>query len=257
MVPSTTKCGRAGLRCAPSCKPSVRSWLAIASSCGSLSRATDSRIRAHRNNSLTRVGPGAKMNAAAFSGHWETVWRTLNQSEKLPPSLSDDPALYVRPRLRLWDDAFAVGSSTEPATLTVFEVPMANGGRRFILREGIWRRNRDLAAMFREIERYGQFSLVEPTLEVRDAEIRIEDLRSLMQEGAALHLPVVFLGAWNSVSSSGRAVGYEFYSADSPPAVLRLQWSFETPEAWAPFLDWFARLRQLLESWLPKNAANP
>jgi hypothetical protein len=80
-----------------------------------------------------------------------------------------------------------------------------------------------------------------------------ERLAGFLREACAFRVAVAWPGARESVSSGGGSVGFEFFSRDQPPARLRLEWSFETPAAWRPVVEWYGRLRQFLEGCLPET----
>jgi hypothetical protein len=91
----------------------------------------------------------------------------------------------------------------------------------------------------------------EPTIAIRDTDVSADRLKAFLREGAALAIPVVWLDPMKAVTSDCGTVGFDFFSKDGPPAVLRLSWSHDTPEQWEPVKDWIFRLRAFLEGRFP------
>lgn len=185
---------------------------------------------------------------------WHAVqtlaWHQLLHSEALPPHLSDDPRFQSRPRVRVWVSAGGFDCQTEPTSLTVCEVLMATEEYRFVIRRAIWRSTQDQIRVWRATEQTGAIPLLDPTIDVSDAPIEHAPLHALMKEGAEIRLPLVSLHKVQRWTTGGGPIGFEFFSADAPPAVQRLQWSWDTPASWVEFLSWFERLKALMESWL-------
>jgi len=144
-------------------------------------------------------------------------------------------------------------------SLTVYEVFMDNEELRFVLREATWQCKTDMRRIIGFVEDHeGNPSFtgapvldpleVEPTIIVRDSSVRETELHGLLKEAASFRLPVVWLEKQKCVSSGFGELGFEYFSADGPPAILRFQWSDEIPDNWAPFVAWFEKLRQFLLS---------
>lgn len=189
------------------------------------------------------------------------AWWFLKNSEQLPPHLGDNPLFQGNARLRIWDNRDSVPMDWPPMSLTVYEVLMNDEELRFVLREAIWQCKNDIHRILGFVEDHeGNPSFtgapvldplqVEPTIIVRDSSVREMELHGLLKEAASFRLPVVWLEKQKCASSGLREVGFEYYSADGPPAVLRFQWSHEIPNGWASFVAWFEKLRQFLLSSL-------
>jgi hypothetical protein len=94
---------------------------------------------------------------------------------------------------------------------------------------------------------------LEPTFAVRDADIPVDQFKPLLLSGGELLVPLVWTDETESVTSDAGEMGFEFFSRHQPPAVLRLSWSWDTPEQWNPVKEWVARLSDFLNSCL-KNS---
>jgi hypothetical protein len=161
------------------------------------------------------------------------------------PNLS--PPLAAPPRLRLWDEASGFEDGREPTSLTLFE-PCHGEPRGPLVREVVWQRGPDLQTLHAAVRQLKQTVFHEPTIAVRDAEVPADRLTAFLREAALGTIPVVWLDPMKAVTSDCGTVGFEFFSQDGPPAVLRLTWSYDTPEQWEPVKDWVTRLRAFLES---------
>src|SRR5262245_31966754 len=165
--------------------------------------------------------------------------------------MSDDPRFQMRPRVRFWDNAASFGCQYEPMTLTIYEVYMSDESTKYVLRQAVWQRTNDLIQkLLKDVE---EPLCGDPTIHICDCEIPVLELRSLMKQAAALHVPVVCLEKHKSTANNTAAAGFEYYSADGPPAVLRLQWSYEIPSAWKPVMEWLQKLRTFLDSCIPEE----
>jgi hypothetical protein len=186
---------------------------------------------------------------------WDAIdaraWAYLNRNGQLPESVRKGLPFHGCPRLRLWSDPGGVGCEVEPTTLTVFELFTQTDERAPVVREAVWQRTADLNRVQAAIEESMAIVMLPPTVGERYAPVPRERLSSFLREACAFRVPVAWPNAWESVTSGGGSVGFEFFSRDQPPASLRLEWSFETPPAWRPVVEWYERLRQLLESCLP------
>lgn len=182
---------------------------------------------------------------------WELInaraWWLLEHTSNLKPSREVDGLMtYGHPRLRLWDDAGGFGSESEPMSLTVFD-PFHDTSRRPIVREAVWNRTSDLRRLHAMVEDIKREVAVEPTIAVRDAEVPADQLTAILLAGKDLFIPVVWMDEMKAVTCDVGAVGFEFFSRDQPPAVLRVTWSYDTPNQWEPIKEWIARLRVFLE----------
>jgi hypothetical protein len=145
------------------------------------------------------------------------------------------------------------GCEAEPTTLTVYEL-FADGDRREpVVREAVWQRSADLGRAHHSVKETGRPVAFKPTIVVRDAAVPEGQLAALVAEAAGFRVPVTWTGETEAVTSDVGAQGFEFFSRDQPPAALRLEWSFDTPPDWQPFLEWFKRLWQFLEGCLQRK----
>ena len=187
---------------------------------------------------------------------WEAInaraWWYLNHSGALPPSVSRGP-FHGMPRLRLWDDAGGFGCEREPTTLTVFELLTDGDEREPVVREAVWQRSADLRRVHAAVGRFQKTITFRPTIVVRDGVVPAEPLAGLLREASAYQVPVVWLDPMEATTCDVGAVGFEFFSQDSPPAVLRLQWSEDKPAVWEPIAEWCGRLRRFLEGCLSRG----
>jgi hypothetical protein len=186
---------------------------------------------------------------------WDAIdaraWAYLNRNGQIPESVRKGLPFHGCPRLRLWSDPGGVGCEVEPTTLTVFELFTEIHERSPVVREAVWQRTADLNRVRGAIEQSMAAVMLLPTVGERYAPVPREQLSRFLREACPFQVPVTWPNARESVTSGGGSVGFEFFSRDQPPASLRLEWSFETPAAWQPFIDWYERLRQFLESCLP------
>lgn len=184
------------------------------------------------------------------------AWHTLKHSFDLPPSASGGRPFHGIPRLCLWDDATGFRcDDMQPFTLTVFEIYGDNLSRHPVVRETVWRRDDDLRTVQRKVERSRKVAIIDPTIDVRDGPVPPAELAALLKEATAFRVPVVWLSpeGCESVTDDVGARGFEFFSREQPPAVLRLQWSCEMPKSWRPIIDWFEKIRSFLVSCLPET----
>jgi hypothetical protein len=192
---------------------------------------------------------------------WDAVdtraWAYLNRNGQIPESVRKGLPFHGYPRLRLWSDPGGVGCEVEPTTLSVFELFTQTNERAPVVREAVWQRTADLHRVQAAIEESMTAVMLAPTVGERYAAVPRQQLSSLLREACAFHVPVAWPNVRESVSSGAGSVGFEFFSRDQPPASLRLEWSFETPAAWQPVIDWYERLRQFLEGCLHETGQNP
>ena len=189
---------------------------------------------------------------------WEAInaraWWYLDHSADLQPSVSRGKAFHGLPRLRLWDDAMGFGCGTEPTTLTVYELFTDDYQRKPVVREAVWRRSSDLSRVLEEVKRSNSPVTFRPTVELRDAAVRPDRLTALLVEAALFRVPLTWFGDAEAVTSDVGGRGFEFFSRDQPPAVVTLEWSYDTPPEWEPVLEWYGRLRQFLEDCFSETA---
>lgn len=179
------------------------------------------------------------------------AWANLNHSAQLRPSVSGGRLFNGLPRLRLWDEAAGL-CAHQPCTLTVYEPHNDNFQREPIVREAVWQRSADMERVEEEVKRVGQAVNLTPTIRIRDVVLPAEAFNNLLAEAVQFRLPVVWFNSESeSVTSDAGSYGFEFFTHDQPPAVLRLTWSYNIPPEWEPVQEWFWRLRQFLESCLP------
>jgi hypothetical protein len=183
------------------------------------------------------------------------AWWSLTHSAALPPSVSQGRAFPGIPRLRLWDDAMGFGCETEPTTWTIFELFKQDDEREPVVREAVWQRTDDLRRLDAAVDRSRKVVSFKPTVVVRDAPVPASELAALLSEAMSFRLPVIWLDDMIAVTCDVGAVGFEFFSRDQPPAVLKLQWSWDKPAAWEPVAEWFAKLRGFLVRLWPFSRA--
>ena len=192
---------------------------------------------------------------------WKTSWELMNaraswfleRSADLKPSLVVDGLMtYGPPRLRIWGDAGGFGCELEPTSLTVFD-PFHDISSKPIVREAVWHRTSDLRRLHAMGEDKEKEVALEPTIAVRDADIPSDQFKAILLAGRDHFVPLVWMDEMKEVTCDVGSVGFEFFSRDQPPAVLRLVWSSDTPEQWNPVKEWVARLRDFLEYCL-KNS---
>jgi hypothetical protein len=185
---------------------------------------------------------------------WEVMnaraWRLLENSAELHPSLVVNGSMtYGHPRLRLWDDAMGFGCESEPISFTVFD-PSNGEEKTPLVRQAIWHRNDDLRRLHVLVEQTNKEASFQPTITVQDAEVPVDQFKSLLASGAKLRVPIAWLDEMKAVTCDVGSVGFEFFSLDQPPAAIRLQWAFDKPAEWQPVVDWVVQLRKFLERCL-------
>jgi hypothetical protein len=112
-----------------------------------------------------------------------------------------------------------------------------------VVREVSWDRARDHARMFDGVE--GSVSSAAPTIRLRQATLPEAELRSLLELGANLTVPLVDCS--NATGLDAEYFGLENYEV-SPN--VRVQWSGEGPVQWRHLIDWVASLRRFLQHHL-------
>jgi hypothetical protein len=149
------------------------------------------------------------------------------------------------------------GCGTEPTTLTVFELFTHEDKRVPVVREAVWQCSADLDRVHEAVEQFKKAVAFKPTVRVRDACVPAERLEAFLREASVFRVPVVWLDNDGSVTCDAGSQGFEFFSRDQPPAILRLEWSFDTPPEWKPVLEWYRRLCEFLENCFPGATRQP
>ena len=178
------------------------------------------------------------------------AWAYLNRNGQIPASVRRGLPHHGLPRLRLWDDPSGMACGVEPTTLTVFELFTETYQREPVVREAVWTRSADLGRVQQGVSRAGAAVVLEPTVRERYAAVPGERLADLLREACGFRLPVAWFDDEESVTSDVGSAGFEFFSRNQPPASLRLTWSWDTPDEWRPVIEWYGRVRQLLEGCL-------
>jgi hypothetical protein len=178
------------------------------------------------------------------------AWWYLNHAADLPPSVSRGAPFHGLPRVRLWEDARGFGCEIEPTTLTVYELFTDDDRREPVVREAVWQRSADLSRVHQEVGRSKTPVTFRPTVTVRDAALPPDPLAAYLAEASEFRVPITWFSDTEAVTSDAGGRGFEFFSRDQPPASLRLEWSWDTPQEWKPVLEWRGRLWQFLESCL-------
>jgi hypothetical protein len=142
-----------------------------------------------------------------------------------------------------------LGGGSEPRTLTVFR-PLFEETADPLVREAIWQRTVDLDRLFEEIRDAKEVVALRPTITVRDASVPYERFSILLRAASHLHLPVVWFGDRQAVTTDVGSVGFEVFGASQPPAVLRLEWSSDKPASWEPVIAWHGEVRGFLDGCL-------
>ncbi len=153
------------------------------------------------------------------------AWASLNHSAVLAPAVNGDRPFHGLPRLRTWMDPAGVGVQSEPTTWTVYELFADDWSRVPVVREAVWRSRPDIDELFRAVQASRQVVTPAPTIRLRDAPLDAARLDDLLSRAAAFRVPVVWKQDTESVCSGGWREGFEFFSHDQPPAVLRLEWT--------------------------------
>jgi hypothetical protein len=193
---------------------------------------------------------------ASWEAMYALAWWHLNRSLELCPLEVEGRPFHCDQRLRLWDDARGFGCGSEPMTLTVFE-PAASAGKNPVVRKASWNRSPDLDRLHKSVRLANQVVASKPTFLVQDALVPPDPWAALLDEAAGFRVPVVWgSGGWTRYMDVGSR-GFEFFTNDSPPAVLRLEWSMEVPTSWEPVVAWVARVRKFLEACLPDKDHPP
>jgi hypothetical protein len=187
------------------------------------------------------------------------AWAALNRYGPIPPAVLRGRSSRRFPRVRLTDDPGGYGPGSDPRTLTVFELYTAADEREPVVREAVWHRDADNERVRAAVGRAGP-AFVRPTVAERYAEVPREWLSAILRDGCALRVGVAWPSrAVSMVSGDCGTAGYEFFTRDDPPAVLRLAWSFRPPYEWDVVAEWYARLRGFLDRCLAgaDGAAEP
>ena len=161
----------------------------------------------------------------------------LEHAEQVEPHA--DVSDY-QPLLRVWDyPAFLdhiCWTVLKPARQEMSEMPL-------IVREVVWERGHDLGHVTDPIKRLQHEHPVTPTLAVRDTRLPRGEMALLLEELAALPVPVAGIEA--SWGLDGETFGFE--NCASGFLRVRLEWWGDGPREWQGFTQAIARLREKLE----------
>jgi hypothetical protein len=190
---------------------------------------------------------------------WRSSWDALRfrarfyleHSAQLPPSVSRGQLFHGIPRLRLWCEPGGLIENHDVTSLTVFELFTDDWTQREpVVREVIWHTTIDLEKVRKALAQAGKLVTLPPSLSVRDAAIPAPQFHALLAEASQMRVPITWFQDSESVTSDASDFGFAFYSRNQPPAVLRLEWSFDVPPAWEPVVAWYWRMREFLEGCL-------
>ena len=185
---------------------------------------------------------------AVSATSWSDAEWYLEHSIALAPSLSGERPFNGIPSFRLWNDTTGFGYQDEPISLTVFEIPTQSGFET-VVREVVWKRWED----FQKIHAADDSAKkAEATLVVRDAPVPVSALAMLLTQAESFRVPIVWLQKTLGITSDAETMGFEFFSSDQPPAILRLTWSESVPDSWKPMIEWWQRVWTFLEECLAK-----
>lgn len=174
------------------------------------------------------------------------AWWCLNHTGEVSPLQFAGQPFREVPILRLWEDADGFCFRGQPTTLTVFELDDETH-ETFVVREAAWNQARNHEQIERRPDPAWQAAIPQqPSITVRDAVVPAEEFWSLLWDARGFSVPVVWLDERLRITTDVGAVGFEFFSRDQPPAVLRLQWSNAPPPDWQPVVEWYTRLRDFL-----------
>jgi len=181
------------------------------------------------------------------------AWWYLENSARLPPSVSRGRPFHGIPRLRLWDDAIGLFSEAGPTSWTVFELFTDTHAREPVVRRAIWKRTEDLRKLHDEVQEANKVLSLRPTISVRDVPVPEIELADFLSQAASFHVPIAWLDDDGMDITDVGSVGFEFLSRDQPPAVLRLQWSAGRPACWERIDQWYCKMRDFLEGSLSQT----
>ncbi len=151
-----------------------------------------------------------------------------------------------RPMLRLWHyPAFA-----NDISWTVF-APVSRGSEtRFIVRKVFWNKVYDMRRFSHPLEWLEQGYRTLPAISTHDAFLPADQLAPFLEELAQYPVPVAGIEApWGL---DGAIFGFEHVA--SGILRVRLEWWSDGPVEWQPFTRYVARLREMLQQHLEKQA---
>jgi len=147
--------------------------------------------------------------------------------------------------LRLWHFP-AFGPQTTWTILTPGR--KAPPGAPPVVREVSWDRAHDHARVFEAVDGSERLHAVAPSIGLRQATLPETELRSLLEEGANLTVPLIGCATANGLDPE--YCGLETYEV-SPN--VRVQWAGGGPVEWRHLIDWVAGLRHFLQHQLAQS----
>jgi hypothetical protein len=181
------------------------------------------------------------------------AWWYLNNSRELLPISGEAKKLHGAVCLKLWDNALGFGSENEPTTLTVYELFDNSNGKSLLVRQATWHSRDDLPAIWELVQKSNARVMYTPTISYRDAVLNSEHYLQLMKDAANFSIPFVWSQDEECCTTDVASRGFEYYSRDFPPAVLRLEWSVDTPSEWNPITAWVDQVENLLLNALDQS----
>ena len=174
------------------------------------------------------------------------AWWQLEHVANLHPRIPG-PGI---PRVRFWDSPGF--SESEPMTLTAFEPVLAKADESVSVREVTWQSRIDTTAFYRAQNASHECDQLQPTISVRDATVPLDEFRRFLKSGEGIRVPLLTFADNLSVTTDAGSAGFDFYTTDQPPAVIRLEWSFEIPDELKPAVEWAGRFRDFLNQFFAK-----
>jgi len=179
---------------------------------------------------------------------WETMehgarW-ALEHARELPPN---SPVEGMGPVLRLWTYCLQGKHSSWTILVPIGSEEMS----RPFVREVVWKRRQDEERLASVNRKHKLRTKLQPTIQVRDAEVSSEDLDPFLKDGARLFVPAnSFEEPLPEADVKGDVSGFEGYRS---LAYLRMEWQGPGPVEWAATVAWVARLRGLLVASLQER----
>lgn len=173
---------------------------------------------------------------------WQSFQSTAQQMLDNPRLLPND--LQIRQfnqTLHLW-----ISPTFTPENHWVFNIPQPqiNPQSKPIVQQIIWQRDAD----FQRLMNLQESLQIEPTFEIKTVEIEWDVYRKLRAELSKIQLPP-FLEVEMS-GRDGELFGVEtldlFYSG-------RIIWWSSYPDEWKELVDWYEKVRKILEEKFNKN----
>jgi hypothetical protein len=182
-----------------------------------------------------------------MSANLESLWaelearaqRLLEHAREVEPR---EPHQRYGSLLRLWHFPAYAPQTTWTVLTPGRKTPP---GAPPMVREVSWDRARDQARMFDRVEGSEPMRSATPSIRLRQAPLPDAGLRSLLELGANLTVPLI--GCSNTNGLDAEYFGLETYEV-SPN--VRVQWSVEGPVEWRHLIDWVADLRRFLQQHL-------